>query len=222
MTLVRFSFFFFSLCLYGARVCSSFYFFYIFCMFLLSRDNEFVRDTGTQFSCSLCLYGECVARACVQCERTSVHRLSQWVWLASAWSAVLAASCLVVAARRSVCWWRNARRLLGRRRLCAVADCLERGDGRQCAVVDCLAWNTKTVRCRRLLGTWKTDDSVLSLIGRKTRGLWPGHVVLPLVGIVDDKRIVASLQSGKRCVLCVCRCSVVSRLWQAVDDELTQ
>ena len=75
-------------------------------MILLSRDNEFVRDTGTQFSCSLCLYGECVARACVQCcERTSLHRLSLWVWLASAWpveSAVFAASCLslVVAARR--------------------------------------------------------------------------------------------------------------------------
>ena len=44
---------------------------------------------------------ECVARACVQCERTSVHWLSQWVWLVRAWSAVLAASCLcLVAARR--------------------------------------------------------------------------------------------------------------------------
>ena len=57
-------------------MCVSFFFFFSFFFFLfpLSRDNEFVRDTGTQFSCSLCLYGECVARACVQCERTSVHR----------------------------------------------------------------------------------------------------------------------------------------------------
>ena len=50
----------------------------------------------------------------------------------------------------------------------------------------------------------------------------PGHVVLAVVGIVDDERIVASLQSGKRCVLYVCRSSVLSRLWQAVDDELAQ
>ena len=125
------------------------------------------------------------ARACT--------RLSLWVWLVSAWSAVLAASCLsvVVAARRSVCWWRNARRLLGRRRLCAVVDCLEDEDfvllsiawiawrRRLCAVVDCLededfvlssiAWKTRIVCCRRLLGTWIEDgprdrDSVLSSI----------------------------------------------------------
>ena len=31
-----------------------FLFFFLFFLFPLSRDNEFVRDTGTQFSCSLC------------------------------------------------------------------------------------------------------------------------------------------------------------------------
>ena len=73
MTLVRFLVLC-SVCLYGECVVLFSFSFFFFLLFRLSRDNEFVRDTGTQFSCSLCFYGECVARACVQCERTSAHQ----------------------------------------------------------------------------------------------------------------------------------------------------
>ena len=162
---------------------------------------------------------------------------------------------VLVEERSSIAWKTKTlccRRLLGRRRLCALVDCLEDEDCLS-AVGDCLedknfvlssiAWKTRIVCRRRLLGTWIEDvprdrASVLSSIAWNVEDdceiqcavvEWLGDVrtvaqsyVLAVVGIVDDERIVASLQSGKRCVLCVCRSSVVSRLWQAVDDELTQ
>ena len=160
-----------------------FLFLFFFFFFPLSRDNEFVRDTGIlEFSCSLCLYGECVARACVQCERTSVHRAELVgvvgecvVSCARGQLSLSRCTCsgcssfsVLVEERSSIAWKTKtlcSRRLLGRRRLCALVDCLEDED----FVLSSIAWKTRIVCCRRLLGTWIEDgprdrDSVLSSI----------------------------------------------------------
>ena len=99
---------------------------------------------------------------------------------------------VLVEERSSIAWKAKtlcSRRLLGRRRLCAVVDCLEKtlcsrrllGRRRLSAVVDCLERGSKTapgievVCCRRLFGTWKMISrcSVLLSTGCnwETRGL---------------------------------------------------
>ena len=107
---------------------------------------------------------ECVARACVQCERTSVHPRAELVGVVGACvvscargQLSLSRSCssfsvLVHVEERSSIAWKTktlcCRRLLGRRRLCALVDCFEDED----FVLSSIAWKTKTLCSRRLLG----------------------------------------------------------------------
>ena len=105
---------------------------------------------------------ERVVRACVQCcERTSVHPaelvgvVGACVVSCARGQLSLSRSCssfsVLVEERSSIAWKTKTlccRRLLGRRRLCALVDCLEDED----FVLSSIAWKTKTLCSRRLLG----------------------------------------------------------------------